>query len=132
MHVFNDVCDFGDDCDETSIQHPAEITRCGVGLMLQRRYVGSSQLLLVDAIVPGGAADACRRIMVGDAVLSVDGRSVNAFPSFDAAIESLMGLRDTPVTLLLHRALTGSSYTVTLTRRVHKSAELGSSNSRNY
>ncbi len=128
-HVFNDVSDFGDDCDHTTM-HPAEITRCGVGLMLQPRYFGSSQMLLVDGIVPGGAADACRRVMVGDALLSVDGRSVEAFSSMDEAIETLIGPKDSPVTLLLHRALTGSSYTVTLVRRVHKSAAVDSSNSR--
>jgi hypothetical protein len=130
--VFNEVSEFGTDCDQM-IMHQTAVhshTPCGVGLILRNLLLGDRQLFLVDGVVPGSAADASRRIMVGDALLAVDGCSVDQFSSIDEVVENIIGPTGTNVILLLHRALTDSTYTVTLARRVPKAASVDKSNSR--
>jgi hypothetical protein len=89
-----------------------------IGLFLKQLSLGDSKLFaIVRAMVPGGAAHACQRIMIGDALLSVDGRSVDTFSSVDDVANALMGPEYSHVVLKLHRALTNSHYTVTLVRK---------------
>jgi C-terminal processing protease CtpA/Prc len=128
-HVFNDVTEFGSDCDQNISQQPVHNARCGVGLMLKQIAMGNGQLLLVDGVVPGSAADACKRIMVGDALLHVNGCSVATFSSMDEVVDSMTGPNGTHVILVLHRALTDSVYTVTLVRKFHSAAVVGSRSS---
>jgi hypothetical protein len=128
-HVFNDVSEFGSDCDQNMTQQPVPNARCEVGLMLKQIAIGNRPLLLVDGVVPGSAAHACKRIMMGDALLRVNGCSVEALSSMDEVADSISGPSGTHVTLVLHRALTDSVYTVTLVRKFHTAAVVGSSNS---
>jgi len=54
--------------------------------------------------------------MVGDVLLSVDGRSIDTFSSLNEVAGALIGPQQTHVMLQLRRALTNSAYTVTLVR----------------
>ena len=118
--AFRDVRNFGDeDRQPLYVHHSATPAESGVGLFLKLLSFGDQKpMIVVGAMAPGGAAHACRRIMVGDALLSVDGQSVDTFASVDDVADALMGPQHSSVMLQLRRALTSSSYTVTLVRRI--------------
>ena len=114
--LFNEVRDFGEyDPTRTTIELPAHATEFGIGLFLKQQSPGND--LVVSAMAPGGPAHECKRIMAGDALLSVDGRSINTFSSLNEVAAALIGPKQTHVMLQLRRALTNSAYTVTLVRR---------------
>ena len=114
--LFNEVRNFGGyDPTRTSIEQPTHPAEFGIGLFLKQQLPGDD--LVVGAMAPGGPAHECKRIMVGDVLLSVDGRSIDTFSSLNEVAEALIGPKQTHVMLQLRRALTNSAYTVTLVRR---------------
>jgi C-terminal processing protease CtpA/Prc len=116
--TFREVQNFGDDDQMAVSQQPAPLAESGIGLFLKQLVVDDETILVVvSSMTPGGPAHASQRIMVGDALESVDGRGVDTFLSLDAIEDTLMGPEHSPVMLQLHRVLTSSSYTVTLVRR---------------
>jgi C-terminal processing protease CtpA/Prc len=124
--AFNDVRDierqFSQPHSQPSIaanDHETTPIHCGVGLMLRQLSKPGQQLhVVVGELVPGGSADESKRFMLGDALLSVDGCSVSILSSLDEVASIIMGPIGTHVVLQMHRALTNSTYTVTLVRKV--------------
>ena len=102
-----------------AIGHKTTPINCGVGLMLRQLSEPGQQLyVVVGELVAGGSADESKRFMLGDALLSVDGCSVSILSSLDEVASIIMGPIGTHVVLQMHRALTNSTYTVTLVRKV--------------
>jgi hypothetical protein len=119
--AFNDVREiqFSQPRPIAAIEHETAPINCGVGLMLRQLSKPGQQLhIVVGELVPGGSADESKRFMLGDALLSVDGCSVSILSSLDEVASVIIGPVGTHVVLQMHRALTNSTYTVTLVRKV--------------
>jgi hypothetical protein len=72
----------------------------GVGIVFKESRRNSTTALLVKSLAPGGPAEACGQIQVGDILLKVDGKDVD---STEKASKLILGERGSKITMQFKR-----------------------------
>ena len=72
----------------------------GVGIVFKESRRNSTTALLVKSLAPGGPAEACGQIQVGDILLKVDGKDVD---STEKASKLILGEKGSKITMQFKR-----------------------------
>ncbi len=75
---------------------------CGIGVVLREGIEG----VIIQEMIPGGPAEKCGKIIKGDVIVEVDGRSISDF-SFHRVMEMMKGKEGTNLVLGLQRSAGG-------------------------